>query len=463
VRHAGPAHFWSAEGKKPQARLNRATFRTSRLLDFCSRKELIAQTGHQPEEWPLVAGKEPIDNALDACEDERTPPVLSVAVDDEGLTVTDNGPGVLEETVEDILDYGFRVSSREAYVSPCRGAQGNALKCVLAMPFVLDGSRGRVDITAKGVRHSITFGVDRIRQEPVIDHRKDSGPGGRGTRICVRWPDSARSILDSAKAQLLQIADDYCFLNPHLTLNVGWRGERTSTPAAVPSWAKWLPGHPTSAHWYNLERLSRLVAASVAHDADRGQGRTLRQFVAEFDGFVGSAKQARVLEEVGLTRAPLSALVAGNAVDPATTGKLLAAMQRHSKPVRPKRLGAIGKEHLRQRFEALGCQPESFNYKPTSGESDGAPWVLETAFGYRPKAQGRRLILGVNWSPAIGDPFRQLGACGPSLGGLLEKLLAGGNDPIVLLLHLACPRVEYRDRRKSSLVVADGPADNEEE
>ncbi len=32
------------------AQLQRATLRTSRLLDFCSRKELIAQTGHQPPE-----------------------------------------------------------------------------------------------------------------------------------------------------------------------------------------------------------------------------------------------------------------------------------------------------------------------------------------------------------------------------------------------------------------------------
>jgi len=28
------------------AQLNRTTLRTSRLMEFCSRKELIAQTGH---------------------------------------------------------------------------------------------------------------------------------------------------------------------------------------------------------------------------------------------------------------------------------------------------------------------------------------------------------------------------------------------------------------------------------
>ncbi len=36
------------------AKLERTTLRTSRLLDFCSRKELIAQTGHQSDAWPLV-------------------------------------------------------------------------------------------------------------------------------------------------------------------------------------------------------------------------------------------------------------------------------------------------------------------------------------------------------------------------------------------------------------------------
>ena len=49
-------------------------------------------------------------------------------------------------TVADILDFSIRVSSREAYVAPTRGAQGNALKTILAMPFVLDGERGRVEI-----------------------------------------------------------------------------------------------------------------------------------------------------------------------------------------------------------------------------------------------------------------------------------------------------------------------------
>ncbi len=50
-------------------KLNRTTFQTSRLLEFCSEKELVNQTGHQTHEWPLVILKGLLDNALDACEE----------------------------------------------------------------------------------------------------------------------------------------------------------------------------------------------------------------------------------------------------------------------------------------------------------------------------------------------------------------------------------------------------------
>ena len=67
--------------------LQRQTFRTSRLLDFFSEKELVAQTGHQVAEWPLVVVKELIDNALDACEETGVAPVISVTVNEAGIEV----------------------------------------------------------------------------------------------------------------------------------------------------------------------------------------------------------------------------------------------------------------------------------------------------------------------------------------------------------------------------------------
>jgi DNA topoisomerase VI subunit B len=65
--------------------LGRTTFRTSRLADFCSRKELIAQTGHREQQRPLVTLRELADDALDAREDVGiTPVVLPGAGSDHG-------------------------------------------------------------------------------------------------------------------------------------------------------------------------------------------------------------------------------------------------------------------------------------------------------------------------------------------------------------------------------------------
>jgi DNA topoisomerase VI subunit B len=201
--------------------LDRVTFKTSRLLDFCSEKELIAQTGHQKNDWPLVVLKELMDNALDACEEASVAPVISVTVDSEGITVTDNGPGLPEETIQDILDYTVRVSSREAYMAPDRGAQGNALKTIVAMPFVLDGERGQVVISSHGQDHTITFSVDRIRQEPVIKRETQASSVKNGTSVKVLWPDSAKLNTGGAKIPMFTNCGKLHLAFPSLDANSG--------------------------------------------------------------------------------------------------------------------------------------------------------------------------------------------------------------------------------------------------
>jgi DNA topoisomerase VI subunit B len=450
----------SANGCRLEAptknRLERTAFRTSRLLDFCSRKELIAQTGHQPDAWPLVVLKELVDNALDACEDAGTAPAVAVRVNPGIIEVTDNGPGLPASVLDGVLDFHVRVSSREAYVAPDRGAQGNALKTIVALPFVLDGSCGRMEVEAAGVRHEVTMRVDRIRQTPDLQQQRHPSTVTTGSVIRVYWPELASSILESSRARFLQIADDYTFVNPHLNLTVEWCGECHVRAAGKPDWKKWIPSDPTCAHWYGPEHFERLVSAYLAHDQDVGRDRTVRELVAEFRGLTGTAKQKAVLAEADMARVSLSQLANGDGLDGAALSRLLAAMKKHSKPVKPAALGVIGKEHLGARFEAAGCEMESFGYRKDVGETDGVPWVMETAFAWSPDAQRRRLITGVNWSPGIVNPFRELGRFGQSLDSILEQQRAGTDEPVVLLLHMACPRVEYTDRGKSAVVISGG-------
>ena len=129
-------------------------------------------------------------------------------------------------------------------------------------------------------------------------------------------------------------------------------------------------------------------------------------------------------------------------------------MKQHSKPVKPLDLGCIGKDHLAERFKAAGADPETFQYRRIAGETDGIPDVIETAFGYCPNGDSeRRIITGLNWAPTIGNPFRSLGSYGNSLDTILEKQRSGSEEPIIFVLHLARPRLEYSDHGKTAVVI----------
>ena len=66
-------------GREPTNRVFARRFKTSRLAEFCSRRELVAQTGHQVRDWPLVILKELTDNAIDICEEEEIAPEIAVS------------------------------------------------------------------------------------------------------------------------------------------------------------------------------------------------------------------------------------------------------------------------------------------------------------------------------------------------------------------------------------------------
>ena len=98
---------------------------------------------------------------------------------------------------------------------------------------------------------------------------------------------------------------------------------------------------------------------------------------------------------------------------------------------------------------------EELEYRKVMGTTDSVPWIVETAFGYCPQGKSRRLVTGVNWSPGIVNPFRSLGPIGESMDTILSQQRADKDEPIILVLHMACPRVEYTDRGKSAVVIQD--------
>jgi DNA topoisomerase VI subunit B len=469
-------------------RLERTTFATSREMDFFTERELVTQTGHPRSLWHLVALKELFDNALDICEEADLPPLIEIVANAAGISVTDNGPGLPEATLEGIKDFTIRVSNREAYVAPDRGAQGNALKTLLPMPCVLDPTAGRMIVTAHGKRHVITCAADPITQVPTIRDEAALLPT-RGTTMRLEW--QARTDADGdtvwpfdpdvtvhgphaspdIQQQFREMLEGFALFNPHTTIKLNWFGEKVTWKATNPAWNKWKPCRPTSPHWYQLRHLERLIGAYIGHDRRLGQDRLVSDLLKEFDGLSGSQKRTRVLGETGLKRAKLSELVTGDTLDHDRVANLLRAMQQHTRPVQPAALGIIGEDHLRQRLLALDIDPQSFRYfrklgggkrknTPAAPEDkacfvDDLPGIAEFAYGNlgEEAPDERRIFAGVNWSAALGNPFRTFGSTGEGLETSLAKLYASSTEPIVIAVHLAQPRIEYTDRGKSALVL----------
>lgn len=437
----------------------RQIFATSRLLDFFSEKELVAQIGHSKQDWPLVAIKELLDNALDACEEAGIPPVITITVTEDRLSVQDNGPGLSANTIPTILDYSVRVSSREAYCEPVRGAQGNALKTLVAMPFVLSGEQeGRLTVQARGVAHHITVRVDRIRQQPIIEHQAEPAPQVQtGTLVQIHWPRSACSLLGDW-ARMYKLALTFVCLNPHLTLTFRHFAQQACDwPAIDVKWPKWTAQAAHIAQWYSPERFARLIAAHLAHDAEAGKPRLVSDFISEFRGFTRSSHRTPILKALALDRQPLTIFATPDGVDRTQTDRLLAELQRHSRAPDPNKLGLVGKERIRQRFEQGGYHLVTFRYQRLIGcERGGLPRIFEAAFAYHPTCERRLLLTGINWSAALMNPFRQLGSSYTGLESHLQELRVGDREPIALLIHLAGPGMQYTDRGKSAVVIDSG-------
>ena len=431
--------------------LERSTFEISRELEFFSEKELTMQIGHDRNLWPIALLKELIDNALDACEMAGFAPVLEVTATDTEISVRDNGPGIPADVVARSLNYMSRISDKVYYVSPTRGQLGNALKTVWAAPFVASGERGVVEVWSQGVHHTVEVTLDRIRQKPALHHDQENDRFVRnGTFVKVHWPDSPCSNAEGIgriywrgehldfstyRAQRFRaLVQDAAAFNPHATFTF----DGVTYEATAPDWKKWRGNDPTSAHWYSPENLRDLIAGYIGNEPD--SRKTVREFVSEFRGLSGTAKQ----KSIGRQGIYLRDLVTNGDLDMAEITALLADMQAHSKPVKPEQLGVIGKAHLEHwMVEYAGVSAESVRYMKRSGFEGAHPYVLEVCFGIGADDSRRRLVSGLNWTATL-EPIKEI----ISLCGQQEIQQA---DPVVVAVHIAKPRFDFTDRGKTEM------------
>jgi DNA topoisomerase VI subunit B len=432
----------TTNGKTKSKSFERVTFTQSRAMDFFTKKSLSAETGMPPDEWPAMALKELLDNALDACELSNIPPEITITVDESSITVADNGPGIPVETIKKTLDYTTRTSSNSRIVSPTRGSQGNALKTILAASYILsEYDRGFVHISTNGRGFDLEVTTDPILQEPRVSMVKTDPICKNGTAVKVEYPCI---VIEDEEWRFLQIVDAYACLNPHSTFKVESSEGFTETNATDPAWKKWMTSDPPSVLWFSDEDMENLVAAHIAHDGEM----TVRQFLGTFDGFTGSRKNSQIIKDLDLSRERMRCFAVDGDLDRDCIGDLLQTLKDNSRPIKARRLGVLGEDHVSQCVWHHGADLDTFRYKMAYGYEDDLPFVIEAAFGYLPDNHSRQIFAGINFAGSVDEMPLRIG--GSSLGGLLAEQRCDSREPVCLILHLAIPRVNWLDRGKTS-------------
>ncbi len=432
--------------------LQRETFELSRALEFFSIRELTAQIGHGQHFWPVALLKELIDNSLDACESANLAPVIHVELKENALIVTDNGPGLPLATLEKSLDYAIRVSDKTGYVSPSRGQQGNALKTLWAASFVATGT-GLIEVETASYRCIVEVTLDQIAQAPRLGLRDGGTPNIKtGTKITVHWGGIASCLADSIQPDFYSVICSTAALNPHCTLSAIAPGLNQTFPATDPGWQHWRPDRPTTPHWYTPERFRALVALLLNVEQRTGKARSINEFIREFHGLTGTAKAKAIAQTAGLSGLMLRDLVLDGDIDSTRLTALLSAMQEAARPVKADALGVLGQEHCATSLQHYGATPDSIEYRRAQGEADGLPYSIEVAFGVKQDSDRERTLrVGINFSPALEQPFSVLDSA-------LNEARCTRHDPVVLLVHLACPLVQFSDRGKARAVLPDAIA-----
>ena len=90
--------------------------------------------------------------------------------------------------------------------------------------------------------------------------------------------------------------------------------------------------------------------------------------------------------------------------------------------MKPRDLGVIGEDHV---LAMIGGEPVAQRYKRMEVEVDGVPYLIEAGFGYRPDADHRTMVAGLNWSISVGgNPFG-VWDTGDGLDAILAEQCAG--------------------------------------
>ena len=252
----------------------------------------------------ITAVKEAVDNALDACEEARILPTITVQLekvpgrtDELILTVQDNGPGLPQTAIEHVfgkLLYGSRFHA----IRQSRGQQGIGITGVVLYSQLTTGETTHVisKVASEATAVEVDIGIDTKRnkarkqnQDRTVWLDEDGESVAHGLRIQTRMKAKYQRGRQSVHSYLRMSS----IVNPHADITfIDLDGERHSWPRAtttLPRPVREIKPHPAGIHLGMLQRLTR--------DA---QERRMTTFLRQTFSGVSMRNARVVLEKAGI-------------------------------------------------------------------------------------------------------------------------------------------------------------------
>lgn len=399
----------------------------------------------------LTTIKEAVDNSLDACEEAKVLPEISVEVIDMQndrfkVIVEDNGPGIVKKEIPKIfakLLYGSKFFS----LSQSRGQQGIGISASVMYSQLTTGRSAKITsrISKNSPAHYYELRIDTQKNRPEIQKDEEVSWGkDHGTKIELDLEASYQGGSQSVDQYLKQTA----IINPHVTLiYTNPKAEQIIFQRAtnnLPRETKEIKPHP-----YGVE-LGRMMAMLKFTES-----RTLQSFLTNEFSRVGSGTAKTICENAALlpntkpnsmTREMVEKLMMG-----INKTKLIAPPTDCISPIGSDLLEKGLKKEINAEFYCAATRPPAV-YR-------GNPFVIEAGIAYGGSQDSEASINLLRFANRVPLQYQQ-GACAITKSvlntmwrnyGLSQSRGALPIGPCSVVVHIASVWVPFTSESKEAI------------
>jgi len=399
----------------------------------------------------LTTIKEAVDNSLDACEEARILPEISIEIIDMQndrfkVIVEDNGPGIVKAQIPKIfakLLYGSKFFS----LAQSRGQQGIGISASVMYAQLTTGRPTKITsrISKKHPAHYYELHIDTQNNKPeIIKDHEVKWDKAHGTRIEIDLEASYQGGSQGVDQYLKQTA----IVNPHVTLiYTNPKAEQIIFQRAsnnLPKEAKEIKPHP-----YGVE-LGRMMAMLKFTDA-----RTLQSFLTSEFSRVGSGTAKHICENASLLPNTKPKNMSREMVEQLMQGisktKLIAPPTDCISPIGSVLLEKGLKKEINAEFYTATTRPPSV-YR-------GNPFIIEAGISYGGEQSAEDPITLLRFANRVPLQYQQ-GACAITKSvintvwrnyGLSQSRGALPVGPCTLVVHMASVWVPFTSESKEAV------------